>query len=63
MTNLDRLLSKIQNAAQASAAETGLLSPLPLAHSKELEAELPRLRQHVGPRPWFQWIEQNHPRE
>ncbi len=34
-----------------------LLGPAPLAHSQELEARLPRIRRHVGPRAWYQCLE------
>jgi hypothetical protein len=37
--------------------ETPLLSPQPLEHSQRLRDLIPPLRRHVGPRPWYQVLE------
>jgi hypothetical protein len=54
------LLDQIQNPETLSEPRRSLLGPAPLAHSKQLVAELPTLRQHVGPRPWLEWLEKSH---
>jgi len=55
----DQLLQSLRETSAASPERKALLEPTPLLHSKQLEAELPRYRQHVGPRVWYQWIEKS----
>lgn len=42
---------------QIRRSSSPLVGPQPLSHSQELEDSLPRVRRHVGPRPWYQSLE------
>ena len=57
MMNHNRLLQDILNPDSLPEPRRSLLGPAPLAHTKQLQQELPTLRQHVGPRPWYDWLE------
>jgi hypothetical protein len=51
MTDHQTLLELIRRGQSA------LLSPQPLEHSQRLRDLLPPLRRHIGPRPWYQVLE------
>ncbi len=61
MQNHQRLLYEIHNPETLPEPRRSLLSPSPLAHSKHLQQELPTLRRHVGPGPWYEWLEKANP--
>lgn len=63
MLNHNRLLHDVQNPDSLTEPRRTLLGPSPLAHTKHLLQELPTLRQHVGPRPWYDWLERATPPE
>lgn len=41
--------------------QSRFLGPQPLAHSQELKDDLPLVRRHLGPRPWYQALEASLP--
>ena len=43
--------------------ENPLLSPQPLEHSQRLRDLIPPLRRHVGPRAWYQVLENRDDRK
>lgn len=51
MDSLTHLLEEIHQSASP------LLNPTALAHSQELGEQLPLVRRHVGPRAWYQCLE------
>ena len=57
MTAQSALLDLIQRSPSP------LLQPTPLAHSQELAEDLPRVRRHIGPRAWYQGLENGIPSE
>ena len=44
------------------SGQSSLLSPQPLEHSQRLRDLLPPLRRHIGPRPWYQVLEDSRER-
>ena len=40
-----------------------LLQPTPLAHSQQLADSLPQVRRYVGPRAWYQCLEEGFLRQ
>jgi|GEM_PF-6676535 hypothetical protein len=58
---LKHLLKELQNPDLLQEPRRSLLSPTALAHTAELVEELPQWRRHVGPRPWFEWLDRSAP--
>jgi hypothetical protein len=58
---LQSLLKELRNPQLLQEPRRSLLGPTALAHTKQLAQELPQLRKHVGPRPWFDWLERSDP--